>query len=82
VAAYEVGGRAHPGDADRRPCSLPRHRSGDPLRSHQPLDPLAPDPYPLLAESRMDAAGAVGAAALAVDPLDPLEQPRVGQRAI
>jgi hypothetical protein len=78
----EIGGRPHPGDADRRPRSLPRHRPGDPLSSHQPFDALAPDVDPSLTKSGMDAAGAVGASALAVDPRDPLEQPRVSKRPI
>jgi hypothetical protein len=83
VALDEVGGRGDPGDPDRRLPPLSRPDARDTGGFHQPGDPLLPNPDLMLEpQLRVDPRGPVHAAALVMDLLDLLGQPRVLKRAI
>src|SRR5439155_11877172 len=82
VTFDQGGGWPHARHADGRFRPLPRHRSGEPLYPHKPLDPLTADVDALLTKSGVDTAGAIGAAALAVDLRDPLNQPGISESTI
>src|SRR5262245_66623467 len=63
VAPDQIGGRAHALHADRRLALAPLHVAGETRAAHQPLNPLAADPQPLVAQIEMHPPRAVAVAA-------------------
>jgi hypothetical protein len=83
VPLDQIGSDPDAGQSDRRAPALTRQDPRDTGSFHQPLDTLAPNPDPVLEpQLGVDAPGAIGAIRLGVDLLDPVRQPRVGERPV
>src|SRR4029079_10382780 len=81
-AADEVIRDSDARHTDRRLPASARNEPRERERAHEPLDPLPADADASMAQRRMNASSAVGAAALDMDLPDLLTQPGIRERAI